>query len=460
MQSLDLAARRLLALSLALACALSLALAARTTRADATHSPGDLVAQLAPGNSADAAHELAAGPFPVEQLGAELDRLAKAGEPARVNDTLRAVQKAAGARYWAADFDLVAALVALGDADADAYRALLGTACILQALAKDGSPIAVARIVAAAPDHGWMLRFEVARRLQALGEKAIAPLILARGHAELRGFATATLDHMGKKVPGDAVQTKSNEVLADILRAYGTTKDLDALGAVVSFVGSDRDVVRGAAREATLAYGDAALSKLRETFGNVQGKPVPDDWTADRIARALFAALDRQRFADVDALVDDGLSKAEHGDAAGAVASFDKALARQPLLARRAGMAPAYVQYARSIEEADAAGATAAYRKALDLDPTGPHAPQVHAELAALEGEALLARGIEDRAPFEHALSFDPSNAKARAALERMDTDARAREDRARKWTWSALAAAGFLALLVLFARLPRRFRL
>jgi len=191
----------------------------------------------------------------------------------------------------------------------------------------------------------------------------------------------------------------------------------------------------------------------------VQGKPVPDDWNAERIARALFDALDKQRFADLDALVDDGLAKAEAGDVAGAVASYDKALARQPFLARRGIMAPAYVKYAQSIEATDTAGAEAAYRKALDLDPTGPHVPQVRAELAAMEGEALVARGIEDRAPFERALSFDPANAKARAALDRMDADARAREDRARKWTWSAAAAAAFIALLVLFARIPRRFR-
>jgi hypothetical protein len=199
MHRIDLAVRSgARALLLALVLVLVLMLGARPALADDAHSPGALVARLAPGKAADAAHELAAGPFPVDQLSTELDLLASTGDPARVSDTLRAVQKATGARYWAADFDLATALVALDDADADAYRALLGTTCILHALAKDGSPRAIERIIAVAPDHGWMLRFEVTRRLEALGEKAIAPLILARGDKRLRGFATSTLDHMGQ----------------------------------------------------------------------------------------------------------------------------------------------------------------------------------------------------------------------------------------------------------------------
>ncbi|HEY2367039.1 MAG TPA: hypothetical protein VGH87_11675, partial [Polyangiaceae bacterium] len=70
-----------------------------------------------------------------------------------------------------------------------------------------------------------------------------------------------------------------------------------------------------------------------------------------------------------------------------------------------------------------------------------------------------VARGIDDRAAFERALQIDPANAKARAALDRIDAKARGSEDRSRKWTWAALAAAAFLVVLVLFARVPRRLR-
>ncbi len=427
-----------------------------------TESVGDLVAKLAPGSSEDAAKKLAAGPFApgtIEQLGAELDLLATTGEPAKIAETLQAVAKAAGAKYWSDDFDLVAGLVALPSADPAAYKALLGTACILQALAKDGRKDAVSRMILVAPDHGNMLRFEVQRRMKALGEKAIAPLILARADKRVRGFAWSTLDAMNKKIPGDAVQTKSTEVLSAVLSAYGATKDMDALGVVMSFMSSERDEVRSASREALLAYGDLALPKLRETYQSVMNAPAPNDWNAERIARALFGVIDKQRLAEVDALVDDGIAKDASGDFASAVRSFDKVLARMPFHARRALMAPAYAKLGESLADSDRVAARAAMRKAIDLDPKGTHANECLATLSVMDGEDLLARGIEDRAPFERALSIDPANAKARAALERIDAKSREGEDRARKWTWAAYAGGAFIVLLVLFARIPRRFR-
>jgi tetratricopeptide (TPR) repeat protein len=424
-------------------------------------SVGDLTAKLVLGSAAEPAKALAEGTFAVEQLVAELDLLATAAELPQIASTLVAVQKAAGYKYWSDDFDLVAGLVALppGAVDANAYRVVLGTACILRALAKDGSKTAITRMILVVPDNSGMLRFEVARRVKALGEKAIAPLILARGDKRTRGFAWSVLDAMGKKIPGDAVQTRSNEILSDVLGAYGTTKDMDALGVVMSFVGSEREQVRTAARAALLAYGDLALPKLRETLGNVNNAPPPNDWDAQRIARALFEVLDKQRLADIDALVDDGLAKSEHGDFEGAVASFDKVLARMPFQARRPLMAPAYARLAVSLEEKDRAAARIAFQKSLDLDPTGSHAAECQAELAVMDGEDLVARGVEDRQPFEKALSLDPGNVKARAALERMDAGARERVGRERKWMWALLAGGAFVVLFVLFARIPRRKR-
>ena len=429
-----------------------------TTHAFA-ESPGDLVAKMTPGSSDVPAKTLATGTFDVEQLGAELDLLAKTGDNGKVAETLQAVAKAAGAKYWRDDFDLVAGLVALPTADPDAYKALLGTACILQTLAKDGRKEAVARMIKVVPDHGGMLRFEIARRMKALGEKAVAPLILARQDKATRGFAWQTLDAMQKTIPGDAVQTKSNEILAAILLAYGETKDADALGAVMSFIGSERDEIRAAARTSVLAYGDAALAKLRETYGNVMNAPPPNDWTADRIAHALYDVLDKQRNVEIDTLVDDGLSRAQKDDVEGAVQDFDKVLARMPFIARRNLMAPAYARLALKLEDTDRDGARVAFRKSLDLDPNGAHAAESRAELEVMDGEDLAARGIEDRAPFERALQIDPANAKAHAALDRIDAKSRSSEDRSRKWTWAALFGGAFLAVLILFGRIPRRLR-
>jgi len=440
--------------ALTLVFALALAGAAR---ADA---PGDLVAKLAPGSSAAPAKELAEAKQPVEQLGAELDLLAKSGDPKKLAETLTAVQRASGARYWQKDFDLAAALVALppDGIDPEAYRTLLGTACILQALARDGSVDAVSRLVRVAADHGGIFRWEVRRRLEALGDAAIAPLILARLDPAVRGFSWGTLDAIGKKIPGDAVQAKDPANLCAVLAAYGRVKDMDALGAVMSFVSSERDDVRAASRNAVLAYGELARPKLVETYVNVAGAlSPPKEWSAERIARAIFDAYDKQRTADVDALLEEGLAKSVAGDDAAAVAAFDKVLARMPFHPRRALMAPAYARRARALEATDRAAARVAFEKALDLDPSGTHAAEARAELAVMDGDDLEARGIASREPYERALALDPGNVAARAALDRIDAAAHASESRSRKWTWAALCAGAFLVLLILFARLPRR---
>ncbi|WP_336139508.1 HEAT repeat domain-containing protein, partial [Klebsiella pneumoniae] len=68
--------------------------------------------------------------------------------------------------------------------------------------------------------------------------------------SELRHWAYAQLEAMGKRIPGDAVQTKDNQVLADVLHAFGAIHDLDAVPVILSFVSSDRVQVRTAAREA------------------------------------------------------------------------------------------------------------------------------------------------------------------------------------------------------------------
>ena len=66
-------------------------------------------------------------------------------------------------------------------------------------------------------------------------------------------WATSELELLGTRTPGDAVQTKSKEVLADVLTAYGTVRDADALSVVLSFVNADRRLVPAAARDAPTA---------------------------------------------------------------------------------------------------------------------------------------------------------------------------------------------------------------
>jgi hypothetical protein len=268
------------------------------------------------------------------------------------------------------------------------------------------------------------------------------------------------LESLGKRTPGDAVQTTDPQLLADILRAYGAVKDLDAVGAILPFANAERRQVREAARDALAAYGADAVWKLKEAYAQVAGSPADEGWTADDLARRLFGALDKARLRDVYALLDDGLAKQSAGDLAGAVAEFDAVLARQPDLDRRVETVGGYYAYAVAIEASDRAGANAALRKALALDPNGARASAIQGELAYLAGEELAARGIVDSESYQRALALDPGNARAQAALARID-DARAdNASKLRKWTTASAVFALAVVCLILFAGGRKRARI
>jgi hypothetical protein len=114
------------------------------------------------------------------------------------------------------------------------------------------------------------------------------------------------------------------------------------------------------------------------------------------------------------------------------------------MLDRRADAVPAYVAYGESLEDGDRRTALEYLRKALRLDDeVGATSSHVRSDIATLEGEDLLARGIADTEPFEIALSLEPTNGRARADLDRMH----AQLQTSRTQTWRLVAAAIVLAL-------------
>ena len=82
-------------------------------------------------------------------------------------------------------------------------------------------------------------------------------------------------------------------------RAYGRTRDVDAVRVILSFCNSDRIQLREAAREAVSAIGEPSIWQLRDAYLNLTGNKAPRDFTWDRIARELFAMYDRARLAEV-----------------------------------------------------------------------------------------------------------------------------------------------------------------
>jgi tetratricopeptide (TPR) repeat protein len=450
-----------LALSLAApAPARADALAPAPSADEPAFAPADLDAMLAAIDAArDPASRLEATKPMLTLPESALPAIAQKLEELRKASSVGLTEAVRLANRAAKGGDLLGALVELEEGDRQGTRSAIATVALVRGLARIGTTPAIRQLLQIGADHGGVLRPELARLVRELGDRAVPALIRTRTAPSIRSWAYGQLEAMGKRIPGDAVQTKDNQVLADVLDAYATIHDLDALPVILSFVNSDRVLVRAAARDAVAKYGQDAIWKLREAYANLTGNPAPDGWLASDVARELFAAYDRFRLQEVHGLLDQGLAKYKQGDVAGAVADFDKVLARQPMLDRRGEMVAAYVAHAQALEEQDEAQALAIFRKAARLAPDGPRASQIAAEVAYLEGKELLSRGIADAEPFRRALSLNPGHAGARAELDRLESSYADRDARIQGMAGAAAVIVLSLTGIILFAgrRRPKR---
>jgi hypothetical protein len=345
----------------------------------------------------------------------------------------------------------------------EAWRDLASILGMSRMLVHIGSAPAVRELLAVYPGFGELLRVDVERQVKVLAERAVAPLIeMRRGEPKsLRPWASKMLDVLGKTVPGEAVQTADNQVLADVLRAYGRTKDVDAARVIVSFANSDRSQVREAAREAVTMLAENGTWQLRESYENLVGKKAPEDWTWEKVASELFSAYDRSRLSEVFGLMDEGLAAQKNGKLEAMANAFDRVLARAPGFERRREMIPGYIDLANSVKSSDRPRAMATLRRVVRLDPSGPRARVAESELAYLEALDLASHGVVDETAYRRAVELDPSNSEAKDALDRILAASEARSSNF--WRFAIAALLGLSAVVgaaVAFMWRPRVARL
>ena len=343
--------------------------------------------------------------------------------------------------------------------DNQAYRDLVAVLAIARTCSCIDSAPAAREIINVYTYFGDLFRIDVQRQLARMKERSLAALIEAQYHDSkmVRTWAKRRLDIAGRAIPSEAVRLNDNQALADVLRAYGAAREVEAVRVIVSFANSDRLQVREAAREAIGQIGEPAQWQLRDAYENLMADKPPRSWDWQRTARELFAVYDRARLQQVYATMDQGLAQFAAGKIEDAVASFDKVLARAPMFERRTEMVPAYLAHAKSLRDKDTVAASSALRRALTIDPSGEHADAVRSELALLEARELAARGVIDVTLLERAVELDPSNAEARRMLNESQTDVEVREASWRRY--GAAVAIGILALvaMVFVALVPRR---
>ncbi|XYH96728.1 hypothetical protein ACMHYB_54630 [Sorangium sp. So ce1128] len=338
-----------------------------------------------------------------------------------------------------------------------AWRDVVKLLAMERMLVAAGTTPAVRELIALHAYFGELLRIDLQRQIAKLRDKAVPALIEARQHDAkiVQRWASKQLDLLGRAIPGEAIATNDTQILADVLRAYGRVRDVDAMRAVLSFCNSDRARVRDAAREAISAIGEPGIWQLRDAYLNLTGEKPPREWSWDRVARELFATYDRARLAEVYKLMDEGVAAASASKLAEATDAFDKVLARAPLFERRKEMVGAYVERAKALTADQREDALAMLRKALRLDPTGEHAREIEAEIAYLEGALLIDRGTPDKFVLERAIELDPAHAGAKAALASLGDKVAERKDQTNRYI--AAGAVGLAAMLAMFFIARRR---
>src|SRR5690606_22091647 len=214
----------------------------------------------------------------------------------------------------------------LGKEDSDTWRDAVQLYGMLRMLESIGTTAAVRQMIESYSFFGELVRIDLQRALGRLGDRSVAALLEARQHdaRKVRSWASKQLDILGRAIPGEAVSTTDPQVLADVLRAFGRTRELDATRVVMSFTSSDRAQLREAAREAIGAMGEPATWHLKDTYNNLTGEKAPRDWDWKRTAREIFRLHDRARLQPVYTAMDEGAKALTDKRYGAAVEAFDR----------------------------------------------------------------------------------------------------------------------------------------
>lgn len=401
-----------------------------------------------------------------KRLGALADRASREDMKAllgklrdQARNEVRERMRAQGQKGEVVTPDYLDIVVRHPQTDLPAWRDLAQVMALSRMLRGIGTVEATRVLIQVYVRFGEFLRVDTQLQLEKLGDRAVAALIETRLHQapKIKAWAERQLDMLGKGIPSEAVQTTDLEVLADVLRAYGRTRDPDAARIVISFANSERAQVREAARQAVALLGEVGLWQLRDAYETVVGKPPPRDWTWKRVARELFGEYDRTRLAQVYRLFDAGRKAQREGDLAGMKRAFDQVLARSPLFEHGKEMAAGYLDFAHQRLDEDPEAARDALRRAHRLSADESVRRRAESLLLTLEGERLLQGGIADQEIFRRAVELDPENDRARQVRLVVERGEHAASSTFRRWLAAGLIGTVALVAMLLIGLWPRQ---
>jgi hypothetical protein len=400
-----------------------------------------------------------------ESLPAVAERLTelkrRRPDPDSAKEALAAVRRAAGSRRADDTLDIAPGVLELLAEPSQRNARTLAMAeplLLLRSLERLDSPEAgrlFASILLLDPEGVWDHELRLAR--ERVGLRLLPALIELRSHedARVRGLAQAGVRALGMEDPKVALALSDANLAAKVARAYTEPLEFAALPVLVRLVGADKEALRDAARAAVQRFGKNAIWLLRELYAEVAGKPAPKGWDAERTASEVYGLLDRDRLSRTGALLQTGMSHFVAGRLPAMKAAYDELLAREPRFAERSKLAPGYVALGQHhLQRDELPQARAAFARALWLAPGAEDEKTVRAQLAFVDAELALSRGVADLHGYRQALELDGGkHGAARAAYDGLSGAEAARDRRLKRLA----AIAAVVLLLAVCALLLRR---
>ena len=395
----------------------------------------------------------------VPEIAARVTTLSRARPLAEdVVEALGVVRRAAGSTRADDDkVDLAAGVVTALTARHDANMlAAVEPLLLLRSLESIGTEPAT-RVVAsilALDGETWSL--EAHRVANRMGAKLLPFYIVSQFDPRrvIVRWAKAGLVRYHGEDPQIALQSQHDpRLLADMFRAYGTVRSMEALRVIGSYLTSDRVQLRDAARATVKRYGRNAYWVLYQTYSNAVGRAPDANWSTDRIATELYREQDAAQELAFKSAMERVRAAHQSGQWNELTSALETADAGATTAADRDALAKIHADIARTLDEKhNFADARSHLLRASWLVSDAAYAKVVRKQLAATDAELALSKRFLDLDAF--AYGVDGANTPEHVSLLYAQLSGEAAEHaRTRRKLAAALASVLIIATLIFLRR-------
>ena len=384
---------------------------------------------------------------------------------AEIRDAVQAARRRAELAGPKAGLTVLGALLEMSPADANlgaGTRAASRVMAMVSALLAEATMAAYKVVLDFSPRHAGVFRQTIGEMIVARGLDALPALVYGRGSKdpEMHMFAVAWIRDMGDPLLGEQVNGVENpRRLAQLLEAYASVKELDAIDVTVSLTNHESAFVRQAARRCIEVYGANARWPMRRLYENTFGREPADGTDVPQWSRELYDRFDSLRLAGTAATFEAGRAAGAAGDLAKMDALYRQVLRDAPMFSSRHEMAAGFLALARVCGDEDRPdeARAATMMAARVARPGSEEARLAVARLEWLEAEAYRKGGAPDAALYREIAKADPENADARGWADRFSGQGVGL--RALVLKGVAVSLLLFFAVLVAYRRFGGRWR-